>query len=225
MPAGTRVMPRTANPTTEAMTPSQRQGQYARGAASVSAATAGEETYAAPAPAVSPDSGERGGKVAPWAVLAVVLVVLFCLGGGWLLLQSKARNQPPATLPAPTTATSTTTSPPTATAKPSRPKQTTAAPSAPAPKTHFIECAKAIGKDADTVRQQLEDSNYTVKVSNDQPGGKKGRVASISPCGSQPEETEVTLHVFTGNDATTPDPGGSCNPADPGNLASCPPRP
>ncbi|GAA1801962.1 serine/threonine protein kinase [Planosporangium flavigriseum] len=223
-PAGTRVMPRAAHPATGAMSPAaQRQGQYIRGAAAVPAAPAApaaDQTYAAPAPSATPDRGKR--SVAPWAVLAVVLVLLFCAGGGWLLLQDKSNNQQSAVVPTPSATTSTaTTRPPTAaaTAKPSKPKQTTAAPAA-----HLIDCERLVGKDVDVVRQQLENDNYTVKVTQDQPGGRKGGVASISPCGSQPEETEVTLRVFTGDDAKTANPGGSCNPADPRNLASCRPQ-
>jgi serine/threonine-protein kinase len=224
-PGGTRVMPGTAYPATGAMSgPAQRQGQYARGAAAVPAAPVGDYTSAAPAPSMEPASGKRSGGVAPWAVLAIVIVLLFCVGGGWLLLRGKANNGAVA-LPSPTAATTTaTTRPPTATAKPSKPKQKTEAPAAPAPKTHVIECGNAINKDADAVRQQLEDANYTVKVANDRPGGHKGRVADMSPCGSQPEGTEVTLHVFTGIDARTPDPGSSCNPSNPSTLPSCAPQ-
>ena len=46
----------------------------------------------------------------------------------------------------------------------------------------------------------------------------------MSPCGSQPEGTEVTLRVFTGKNGQRPDPGNSCNPFDPDNFASCLPR-
>jgi serine/threonine-protein kinase len=222
---GTRVMPGTAYPATGAMSPpTQRQGQYARGAATVPAAPSGDRTYAAPAPSMEPASGKRSGGVAPWAVLAVVIVLLFCVGGGWLLLQSKANNDAVGG-PSPTAATTTaTTRPPTATTKPTRPKQTTAAPVAPARKTHVIPCQELISKDADAVRKALDNSNYTVIVSNDRPGGHKGRVADMSPCGPQPEETEVTLHVFTGNDAKTPGPGNQCDPNKPEPFASCPPQ-
>jgi hypothetical protein len=225
-PGGTRVMPGAAYPATGAMgPPAQRQGQYIRGAAAVPAGPAGDHTYAAPAPSMAPERGERKGGVALWAVLAVVIVLLFCAGGGWLLLRDKANNDV-AAAPAPSQVT--TTAPaskaPTATAKPTRPKPTTPAPAAPAPRSHDIPCQQLIGKDVDAVRKALEDSNYTVRVANDRPGGRKGKVAEMSPCGPQPEETEVTLHVSTGNDAKTPDPGGSCNPSDPDKVASCPPR-
>jgi serine/threonine-protein kinase len=224
-PGGTRVMPGTAYPATGAMVPpAQRQGQYARGAAAVRAAPVGEDTYAASAPSAEPTRGKRGGT-ARWVVLAVILMLLFCAGGGWLLLRGNPNNDAGAVAPPTTVETPTaTTKPPTATAKPSKPKQTTAAPAAPEPKTHTIQCDKAIDQDADVVRKRLDDSNYTVKVSNDRPGGRKGTVAEMFPCGPQPEGTEVTLHVFTGKDAKTPAPGGSCNPSDPGNNASCPPQ-
>jgi serine/threonine-protein kinase len=223
-PGGTRVMPRTANPTTAA---APRQGQYARASAAVPAAAPTTYGYATPTPSTSPEPRERSGSAAPWAVLAVVIVVLFGVGVGWLVLRDQGNNQT-AGLPAPATTSATatpsaTSRPPAAMTKPSKPQQTTEAPVVP-PATHAIECARLIGKDVDSVRQQLENDNYTVKLSNDQPGGRKGRVATVDPCGQRPEGTEVTVHVFTGNDAKTPAAGGSCSPTGPDNVASCPPQ-
>ncbi|GII22208.1 serine/threonine-protein kinase [Planosporangium mesophilum] len=228
-PAGTRVMPGAAYPATGAMSaPAQRQGQYVRGAAAVPgpAPAAADYTYAdtyggsSPSTAPAGDRTSAGKKsVAPWAVLAVVIVLLFCVGGGWLLLQNKSANDPTAAPPSPVASSKA----PSPTAKP-KPKQSTPVAATATKKTPVIECAKLVGKDADDVKSSLEDSNYTVKIDNDRPGGRKGTVASVSPCGQQPEETEVTLHVFTGKDAKTPGPGSGCDPRDPTGLASCPPQ-
>jgi hypothetical protein len=87
-----------------------------------------------------------------------------------------------------------------------------------------LVCEEAQNQDADVVRKKLEDSNYTVKVITDQPGGRKGRVAEMFPCGRQPEGTEVTLRVFTGDGRTTPNPEDSCNPFNPNNFANCAPQ-
>jgi len=85
-----------------------------------------------------------------------------------------------------------------------------------------LVCEEAQNQDVNDVRKKLEDNNYNVKVITDQPGGKKGRVAAMSPCGRQPEGTEVTLRVFTGdNGGSTPGPGDSCNPFDPTNPTAC----
>jgi serine/threonine-protein kinase len=231
VPGGTRVMPGAVRPVSGAPVspPAQRQGQYVRGAAAVpAAAPMADNTYAAPAPSTAPTNGRApagkgSGSVAPWAVLAVVIVLLSCVGGGWLLLRDSSNNAP-LTLPSATAAPSTAASKTSTPTRTSKPKQTTTAPAATAPKTHMIECDKLINKDADDVRKSLDDSNYTVKVAHDRPGGRKGKVASVFPCGSQPEETEVTVHVYTGNDAKTPAPGDQCDPLNPGTFASCPPQ-
>jgi cell division septation protein DedD len=226
-PAGTRIMPGAAYPNTGPVSPAQRPGGYARGAAAVPAtAPAAEYAYAEPATARGGrdpyagggnGAGKKGGgnNVAVWATLAVVIVLLFCVGGGWLLLRNRGNNGQ-ATAPPPSV---TPTTQPAQTTKPTQPRPTTAAPTT---KTHTLVCAEAINQDADAVRKKLEDSNYIVKVINDEPGGRKGRVAAMSPCGKQPEGTEVTLRVFTGKG--TPDPGNSCNPFDPNSFASCVPQ-
>ncbi len=54
-------------------------------------------------------------------------------------------------------------------------------------------------------RQKLEDLNYKVKTV-DVAGGSNGRVKEMSPCGSQPEGTEITLTVFTGKPANSSGP-------------------
>jgi serine/threonine-protein kinase len=230
--SGTRVMPGAAYPPTGPVSPAQRPGQYARGAASVPmAAPAADYTYAEPAgpsgpgrggarPGKTGDGGRQGGNnVALWAALAVLIVLVFCVGGGWLLLRNKDNNNGAVSAP-PTSAPASRA--PTATGKP-KPKPTTTT-GAATPKSHILVCEDAQNQDAGVVRKKLEDSNYTVKVITDQPGGRKGRVAAMSPCGRQPEGTEVTLRVFTGDDAKTPSPGDSCNPFDPNNFASCAPQ-
>jgi serine/threonine-protein kinase len=228
-PAGTRVMPGAAYPATGAMSPqAQRQGQYARGAAAVPGpAPAADYTYAdtyggsSPSTAPADDRTSAGRKsVAPWAVLAVVIVLLFCVGGGWLLLRDKSANDPVGAPPSPVASSKAPS--PTLRAKP---KQSSQAPATATKKTPVVDCAKLIGKDADDVKSALENSNYTVKIDYDRPGGRKGMVAAISPCGQQPEETEVTLHVSTGKDAKTPGTGSGCDPRDPNTFASCPPQP
>jgi serine/threonine-protein kinase len=232
-PAGTRVMPRSSQPTTGAM-PVQRQGQgqYIRGAAAVPAAgpatrPMGDHTQTAPAPVTAADRDERKGGAAPWLVLAVVIVLLFFVGGGWLLMRGNGGNNQASTpLPAPTTSpTADAAKAPTATAKPTRTRTTTAppAPAAPQVQTNFLRCDDAVGKDARAVRKTLEGNNYTVNLV-DRPGGRKGTVAEMSPCGEQPEGTVVTLHVFTGKDVKTPDPTESCGRSDGNNAPSCPPQ-
>ncbi len=226
-PNGTRVMQGSQS---GAPAGPQRPGPYARGAASVPAGAPVEESgtgfgYPPPArpgggPGRDTDEGRRG-KVAVWGIFAVVILLLFCGGGAMLLMRDRSTGndaQQPAPAAPATTAAPTTTRP--AAPKPTKPKVS----SAPAVPTHNLRCEEAQGQRADDVKKQLEDKNYTVKVITDQPGGRKGRVAAMSPCGPQPERTEVTLRVFTGNDATTPNPGGSCNPFDPSNSASCLPR-
>jgi eukaryotic-like serine/threonine-protein kinase len=231
-PGGTRIMPGGAFPATAPVSPAQRQGQYARGAASVPVSAPAEDyTFAEPTgPAGGGGQGGRrtggpggngggegGNNVALWAALAVLIVLVFCGGGAWLLLRNHDSN-PPVTTP-PTSAPPTRT--PTATAKPTKPKPT-ATTGAPAVKTHVLVCEEAQNQDVNDVRKKLEDNNYNVKVITDQPGGKKGRVAAMSPCGRQPEGTEVTLRVFTGdNGGSTPGPGDSCNPFDPTNPTAC----
>jgi hypothetical protein len=231
-------MPGGAYPATAPVSPAQRPGQYARGAASVPVSAPAEDyTFAEPAgPAGGGGQGGRrtvgaggpggnGGKggnnVALWAALAVLIVLVFCGGGAWLLLRNNDSNPPvtaPATSAPPTRA-------PTATAKPTKPRPTSTT-AAPAVKTHVLVCEEAQNQDVNDVRKKLEDNNYTVKVITDQPGGKKGRVAAMSPCGRQPEGTEVTLRVFTGEGGgrNTPIPGESCNPFDPTNPQTCGPN-
>jgi hypothetical protein len=166
--------------------------------------------------------GDQGGKnVAGWAALAVLIVLVFCGGGGWFLLAGKPGDNNGGVAAAPTTAPAPATSSPRPAPKPTKPKATAPA---PAVKSHTLVCEEAVNKDANDVRIRLEQSNYTVKIINDQPGGKKGRVAAMSPCGVQPEGTEVTLRVFTGGQAQDPDPANSCDPFDPDSLASCAPR-
>jgi hypothetical protein len=70
----------------------------------------------------------------------------------------------------------------------------------------LLICEEAQNQDADVVRKKLEDSNYIVKIITGQPGGRKGRVAAMSPCGRQPEGTEVTLWVFMGEGRAAPNP-------------------
>jgi hypothetical protein len=216
-------MPGTSYPPTGATSPlAHPQGQYLRGAAAVPAAPAVDPTYA---PATAPGSGRAapagkgGGNAGLWAVLGISIVLLLC-GGGWLLLHGNTDNTG---LASPLPSAATTTASRTPTPKQTKPKTTTAAPAAPQPKTHFIRCEQMIGQDADTVRRRLEGDNFTVKVSNDRTGGIKGRVATMSPCGEQLEDTEVTLHVYTGNDVRTPAPGNSCKQVNPDDYASCPP--
>jgi serine/threonine protein kinase len=225
-PGGTRIMPGAAYPTTTPVSPAQRPGQYARGAAAVPIPAPAEDyTYADPTgpgggggqtrrtAATGGNGGKGGNNVALWAALAVLIVLVFCGGGAWLLLRDHGNNPSvtsPATSAPPTRA-------PTATARPTRPKPTPTT-AAPTVKSHVLVCEEAQGQDADAVRKKLEDSNYTVKVITDQPGGRKGRVAAMSPCGRQPEGTEVTLRVFTGEGGgNQPGPGDSCNPFDPTN--------
>jgi eukaryotic-like serine/threonine-protein kinase len=240
-PGGTRIMPGGAFPATAPVSPAQRPGpgQYARGAAAVPVGAPPEDyTFAEPTgPGGGGGAGGRrttgggggqGGKggrggnnVALWAALAVLIVLVFCGGGAWLLLRNNDSN-PQVTAPA---TSAPPTRQPTATAKPTRPKPspTTAGPTV---KSHVLVCEEAQNQDVNDVRKKLEDNNYNVKVITDQPGGKKGRVAAMSPCGRQPEGTEVTLRVFTGEDGgkKTPDPGASCNPFDPTNPQTCGPN-
>jgi eukaryotic-like serine/threonine-protein kinase len=245
-PGGTRVMPGATYPTGQ-VSPAQRTGpvagqpgSYARGAASVPmSAPPGDFGYDEPSgPATygggpgggaggrgsggPGKSGKQGPPVAVWAALAALIVLLVCVGGGWFLIAHRSNQNQPVAVP-PATSAPATTRGPTATARPTKPKATPTT-AAATPKTHVLVCEEAQNKDVDVVRKQLEDSNYTVKVITDQPGGRKGRVAAMSPCGRQPEGTEVTLRVFTGDDTKTPKPGGSCNPFDPNNFASCPPQ-
>ena len=207
----------------------RRADAVARGAAAVPVSAPAEEyTYADPISPGGPggggsqtrrtaaaggNGGKGGNNVALWAALAVLIVLVFCGGGAWLLLRDHGNNLPvtsPATSAPPTSA-------PTATARPTRPKPTPTT-AAPTVKSHVLVCEEAQGQDADAVRKKLEDSNYTVKVITDQPGGRKGKVAAMSPCGRQPEGTEVTLRVFTGEGGgNKPGPGESCNPFDPTN--------
>jgi hypothetical protein len=228
-PAGTQVMPRSGQPATGAISPpAQRQGQYIRGAAAVpAAAPRSDYTQAAPAPSTASDRGEPKRRTAPWLVLAVVIVMLSCVGGGLLLWRGNpGNNAGSAPLPAPTAEpTASATKAPTATAKPTRPRPTTAppAPAAPQVDSHVLPCDQAIGKDVRAVRKTLEDNNYTVNVV-DRPGGRRSTVAEMSPCGEQPEGTVVTLHVFTGKDAKKPDPAGSCDPPGGDNNPSCAPQ-
>ncbi|MGC9666936.1 protein kinase domain-containing protein [Planosporangium sp. 12N6] len=238
-PGGTRVMPGAAYPAPGAQpatggmnAPAQRPGQYVRGAAAVpppAPAPATDYTRAASAPSAAPGGAgvpASGGGVARWIVLALVIVLLFC-AGGWLLLRKDNAGSDVAGGPSSTPATTTTTQAATPTPKATRPKPTTEAPQAQipqTPKSHIIDCAKFKNKDADDVRKSLDDDNFTVKVAEDTPNGRKGRVAEVAPCGEQPEETEVTVHVFTGEVAKTPGSGGGCNPTDPGTFASCPPQ-
>jgi serine/threonine-protein kinase len=228
-PGGTRVMPGAAFPAGGPGNGGQRQGQYARGAATVPAAApapAGDFTNAGGYGYAEPATGSRGGQptkagkqggnnVGVWALLAVLIVALFCGGGGWFLFRNKADQQAKAPLPAPSASKS-----PSPVPKQTKPKAT----NAPAPPSNTLNCEKAIGEDAGAVRRKLEESNYVVKVIADQPGGRKGTVATMSPCGQQREGTEVTLRVFTGKDAKTPDPANSCNPFDPESFASCLPQ-
>jgi eukaryotic-like serine/threonine-protein kinase len=246
-PGGTRVMPGGMYPPGGPVSPPQRPGQFARGAAAVPAAgPATDYTFAEPVRPGSPPGGRGpgggqgtgpgpggpgrgaagpgnaagGGKnVALWAAMAVIIILLFCVGGGWLL-RNRSDNSS-ATAPPPSAAPVTTG--PTAAQKGNKPKPTPTTGGA-TPKSHILVCEEAQGKNAQAVRKSLEENNYTVKVITDQPGGHKGTVAAMSPCGRQPEGTEVTLRVFTGGDATNPDPGNSCNPFDPNGLASCPPQ-
>jgi eukaryotic-like serine/threonine-protein kinase len=225
-PAGTRVMPGYTE------TAPQRAGQYARGAAAVPAgAPAQENTGYAYTDPVAPGRGGSGkgagrnagadkksGNVAVWAFLAVVIVLVFCVGGGWLLLRNTGGGQNPGGVAVPTTA-------PPAPAPTPTTKRPTKKPTNPSTvKTNTLDCDEAQNKDADAVRKALEDSNYKVRIIKDQPGGKEGRVAVMSPCGRQPEGTEVTLRVFTGDNGKKPDPENSCNPFDPNNFPSCLPR-
>jgi hypothetical protein len=143
-----------------------------------------------------------GNNVALWAALAVLIVLVFCVGGGWLLLRTGG-NRPSGTGPLATTAP--VTQAPTATSRPTRPRATTTT-TAATPKSHLLICEEAQNQDADVVRKKLEDSNYIVKIITDQPGGRKGRVAAMSPCGRQPEGTEVTLWVFMGEGRAAPNP-------------------
>jgi hypothetical protein len=222
-PAGTRVMPGYQE------TAPQRAGQYARGAASVpAAAPAHDSTGYGYTETGSPGRGGSGkgaakngrqGKsnVALWAFLAVVIVLVFCGGGGWLLLRDRGGKDPGA-VAVPTTA------PPAPAPTTTTKKPTKKATNPPTVKTNTLDCDQAQNKDADAVRKALEESNYKVRIIKDQPGGKEGRVAVMSPCGRQPEGTEVTLRVFTGQNGNKPDPENSCNPFDPENFPTCLPR-
>jgi serine/threonine-protein kinase len=226
-PPGTRVMPGYQE------TAPQRAGQYARGAAAVPAAASAQDStgygYTGSVPPGHGGGGRtaddraggkrKGGNVALWAFLAVVIVLVFCVGGGWFLFKTGSGGQNPGGVAAPTTAPPAP-APTTATKKPTK-KPTT---NPPTVRTNRLDCDQAQNKDADAVRKALEDSNYRVKIIKDRPGGKEGRVAEMSPCGRQPEGIEVTLRVFTGQDGNKPDPDGSCDPLDPTNFPTCLPR-
>jgi serine/threonine-protein kinase len=236
-PTGTQVLPNAAYPSNGPVSPAPRTGQYARGAAMVPAAPLDDYDddygYAEPTGpgrrngagsgtgyGGGPGGGAGGKNVALWATLAVFIVVLFCLGGGYLLLHANsAGNNQTGAAPA-TSAARPSRESPKPSAKPSKPRATQSEPAAAT--RHNLVCEEAINKDAVAVQKDLEDNNYPVKVITDQPGGRRGRVAVMSPCGSQAEGTEVTLRVFTGNNATTPDPQTSCNPFDPDNPTDCP---
>ncbi|MDT4988369.1 MAG: eukaryotic-like serine/threonine-protein kinase [Micromonosporaceae bacterium] len=236
-PTGTQVLPNAAYPSNGPVSPAPRTGQYARGAAMVPAAPLDDYDdyddydYAEPTGAArragggagtgGGRAGGAGGKnVAAWAILAVFIVVLFCLGGGYLLLHANRAGDNQTGAAPPTSSAGPTRGSPRPSAKPSRPRATASEPAAVA--RHNLVCEDAVNQDAVAVRKNLEDNNYPVKIITDQPGGRRGRVAVMSPCGSQAEGTEVTLRVFTGNNATTPDPQTSCNPFNPDNPTDCP---
>jgi serine/threonine-protein kinase len=229
LPSGTRVMPNYA-----ANGPVSPAGGYARGAASVPAAAPVSDTgysygYAEPTGPTGPrgpagggtgrSAGKRGSGVGVWVLAAIVLVLVFCVGG-YMFLNRTGTDTPEggqAVVP-PTTVPSTTRPPAPKTTKPKAPN------TAPAVKTRKLDCDKALNENVDDVRSELEDNNFKVRIIKDQPGGKKDTVAGMSPCGKQTEGTEVTLRVFTGDKGDKPDPGASCNPFDPGSFASCLPR-
>jgi eukaryotic-like serine/threonine-protein kinase len=197
-------------------------GQYVRGAAAVPAAPApgGDTgyTYAGPTgypPAAPPTS--RGGRRNGLVLLAVflgVLLLALCAGGGYLLLAGKGDG-----------GGGTGNQAATATGSPT-PAATSAAPSASAAATgplHTLNCQAAVNREAGVVKRALEKDHYPVKIVK-VPGRPEGRVAQMSPCGTQPEGTEVTLRVFDGTSGPAPSVSTSCNPFDPAGLASCFPR-
>jgi hypothetical protein len=170
-------------------------------------------------------AGKAKGGVGKWVLAAIALVLIFCLGGGYYLANlGNSGGDGNQAVPLPTTEAPTTkpaapapkTTPPKS--KPTTPKETAT--------SHKLNCDDAQNQKVDDVQKALEDNNYKVRVIKDQPGGKKDRVAAMSPCGVQPEGTEVTLRTFTGknNGGNDPGPGNSCNPLDPDSLASCLPN-
>src|SRR4051812_43673049 len=235
-PAGTRVMPNYNDGPVSPAGP--RQGQYMRGAAAVPAAAPTSDTrygYTHPMAPAGPrgtgagrdSAGRSKGGIGKWLLAAIVLILVFCVGGIYLMRAGNSGADDsggPVAVPTTEAPTTKPAAPPAKTTAP-KPKQTTTRPAVP---TNNLNCDDAQNQDVDDVRRELEKNNYKVRVIKDQPGGKKDRVAVMSPCGEQPEGTEVTLRVFTGKgnggNGNQPGPGNSCNPFDPDSLASCLPN-
>ena len=223
--AGTRVM-------TGGMP--QPGGPYVRGAAAVPSGpptTGSPYRYGEPSgptriggpgaapPGGGPPDGRRGGNVGLWILLAILIILLVCLGGSWLVYQShNSGGLGVGTVPSQTPTYEPTAAEPTYT----RPARSTPTKNEPTVKAHDVGCDDLQGQDVDDAKHQLKDDHYDVRVVTDQPGGHKGRVAFISPCGEQPEGTEVTLRVFTGKGGdATPTPTQTCDLTDPNRLPYC----
>ncbi len=200
-------------------------GQFARGAAGVPPPPASSDTSytylgdggfpptgpVGGSPQAPSSGGRRRGLIVAIGVLAVVLAVLVCGGGGYLWVHRNDNVAPAASSTTPASAPTTSHRPVVGTGP-----------------TRTIDCNGAKGTVASTLRKTLEGFHFIV-IEVDVPGGQAGRVVEVTPCGSGiPEGSEITMRVSTGrpasgstSHASTPAPTTSCDLLGPGGLDNC----
>ncbi|HKT01407.1 MAG TPA: protein kinase [Rugosimonospora sp.] len=197
-PGGTRVMPPYPPGVTTGRTPVPAGGGYNRGAASVPPAPPRrpDTSYFPAAAPAGPGTGSSRKGVVAGVIVGLLLLLSGLAIGGWLLVgHPGAGGNGGGDTGTGTTGTT---------------GQAAASGASPTgPDLVDVNCTRVLQQNSDQAEAALTRKHFKVDKQY-RAGGRKGRVAGVSPCPSAPSGSVVTLIIFTGPADEPSNPAPSC---------------